>query len=175
MASDKGAEIKLTKIERLMLSNQLKILEKLYPEEASSYSEQRTAIENGYSLHYPWLMEHLYEEMTVQECSDVIDILDMFSALKRGFDSLNDKAGIEENSVRFRGFDGNNETKQMAYARYFVVDLDRFQELRYGDKYSDFNSHSPSLVRYLSMLEIWKGFPNKHTLGKEQIKQLLGI
>lgn len=47
-----GSIMKLTKVERLILSNQYSILEKLYPEEAEHYHLQKKIVENGYSLHY---------------------------------------------------------------------------------------------------------------------------
>ena len=38
--------------QRLILINQYKILEKLYPEEAETYSQHREILEEGYTLHY---------------------------------------------------------------------------------------------------------------------------
>jgi uncharacterized protein len=173
MPPDERDEMKLSKLERLMLSNQLKILEKLYPEEASSYAEKRKAIEYGFALHFPWLMDHIYDEMTVEECKEVLDILEMFSAIKRSYDNLKDKEGIKEDLIRFAGFDGNNEGAQMVYTRYFIVDLDRYVELRYDADYPDFNSHYPSLDRYLTMTAIWKKCKDKYKLSKEEILELL--
>ena len=44
--------MKLDIKERLALSYQLKILEKLYPEDQEYYANHRKAIEDGYELHY---------------------------------------------------------------------------------------------------------------------------
>lgn len=173
MASDEREDMRLSKMERLMLSNQLKILEKLYPEEADSYATQRTAVENGYSLHYPWLMEHLYEEMSVEDCREVLDILEMHRALTYSFDALDEKSGIDQNSIRFRGFDGNNESDKMAYARYYILDLERYEELRSGADFPDFNSHCPTIDRYRRMLIIWRKYPNQFNLSVEKIKSIL--
>jgi len=149
----------------LILSNQLKILERLYPEEADAYANQRKAVEEGYSFHYPSLMDHIYNEMTVEECREVLDILQMFSTIKISFEDLDDKSDIKENRIRFAGFDGNNETRQMIYARYFIVDLERYDELRSGSQYSDYNSHSPSIDRYRRMLKVWEEYPNQYALN----------
>src|SRR5258708_8853622 len=116
----------LDKKERLILSNQLKILEKLYPEEATYYALHRKALENGYSLNYEWLVEHFSEAMTETECLEVLDILDMYRAITFSYAKIKDPAGIEDFWLKFRGFDGNNETSQYSYAQYFVADLGRF-------------------------------------------------
>src|SRR3546814_8285721 len=53
---------KLSRKERLFLSNQMRILEALYPEEAQYISTQRVAVERGYEFLYDFeLMSHIYE------------------------------------------------------------------------------------------------------------------
>jgi hypothetical protein len=115
--------------DRLIIANQLKILEKLYPEEAESYSTQRKAIEKGYKLHYSWLTEWFYEEMPEDECREVLDILEMYRAITFSYQKAQDKKGLEESKIKFRGFDGNEESKQFGYAMYFIADLGRYDEL----------------------------------------------
>ncbi len=168
--------MRLTRTERLLLANQYLILEKLCPEEAESYAKWREALESGYQLHYGWLAEHIYEEeMTDAECREVVDILDMHRALKRAYESLADKSGIEEWRVKFRGFDGNNECKQMGYARYFCA-IDgphnpRFPEVDQGD---NFNSHCPSLGRYRAMLAEWHKSKNEQELTGDDVLRIAG-
>ncbi len=161
--------MQLTKIERWILSNQYHILDRSYPETEDFFREAQQAIEHGYEHEYGRLTQHIYDGqdvMTVVECHEVIDILDMFSALQRAYDALDDKAGIETHSVHFLGFDGNNEGKQMAYARYFCEsDGRKFADL---DHHDDFNSHMPTLGRYRAMLAVWKE-TLKHELPKEDI------
>ena len=144
--------MKLDLKDRLLISNQLKILEKLYPEEAAYYSKHRTAIENGYELHYPWLVEHFYEEMSEAECKEILDILDMYRAITFSSKNIQDLTGIDDYWLKFKGFDGNHEVKQLGYARYFIVDLERYEELKYGMEFPTFNSHSRTLEKYRSML-----------------------
>lgn len=169
--------MKLTKAERWILSNQYRILEALYPGEAKELAEDRDAIERGYEIHYDWMTQHIYEgddTMSTAESKEVVDILAMFSALKSSFASLSDKTGIRASQVEFHGFDGNNETKQMGYARYFVRhDGGRFGDLRKGE-HDDFNSHMPSLDRYRDMLATWQRVADKaHMMSKEQIVAVL--
>jgi uncharacterized protein len=77
-----GITMKLTKIERLLLVNQLLILEKLYPESAKAYKQERTALREGYELHYKDLF-HLIEDETLSEdqCREVLDVLEMYRAI----------------------------------------------------------------------------------------------
>jgi uncharacterized protein YfbU (UPF0304 family) len=165
--------MQLTRAERWILSNQLRILEALYPGEAAYLRQHREAIENGYELHYSWAVEHIYGDeniMTSAECQEVINILDMFGAIKTAYDALEDKSEIEEWTARFDGFDGNNETKQMAYARYFCsLDGGRFTELDRGD---DFNSHTPVLDAYRRMLIEWRNSEDRYHLSKDDLVRI---
>ena len=159
----------LSKFERLIISNQFKILEKLYPEEAEYYSKHRKALENGYKLHYQWIVENLYDEMSEEECQEVIDILSMYRSLTYSYQKLEDKSGIEESDIRFPGFDGNNETNQYSYTNYFIIELDRFKELTGGSEYADFNSHCPMLDLYRRMLSKWKNLKDRNNLTEDEI------
>ncbi len=159
--------------DRLIIANQLKILEKLYPDEAKDYANHRKAIEQGYKLHYSWLAEGFYGEMSESESEEVIEILNMYRAITFSYQRAEDKEGLDESEIKFRGFDGNDEGKQFAYALYFIVDLGRFTELTGGEEYPDLNSGWPSLEKYRQMLETWKQYEDKHSLTIAQIKELL--
>jgi len=159
--------------ERLIISNQLRILEKLYPEEAKELASHRKAVEHGYKLHYKWLVQNFYDEMSEKECAEVIEILSMYRAITFSYNNMEDKSELEEVDIKFQGFDGNEETNQFAYAQYFVIDLGRFQELAYNGEYTDFNSHCPMLDEYRRMLEVWNTCEHKNKLTKEQIKRIL--
>ena len=98
----------------------------------------------------------------------------MYRAITFSFQKLKDKIGINEYHLKFQGFDGNNETDQYSYVCYFIIDLNRFQELKYGLEYPDLNSHSPMLDKYRKMLDVWKEYNNKNQLTKEDIINILG-
>ncbi len=166
--------MKLSKKDRLIIANQLKILAKLYPSESNEYENQRKAIESGYSLNYSGIFDSIYDEISKEECQEVIDILNMYRAITFSFQKLKDKVDIDEYYLKFQGFDGNNETDQYSYVCYFVIDLNRFQELKYGLEYPDLNSHSPMLEKYRKMLEVWKESYNKNQLTKEDIIKIIG-
>ena len=163
----------LTKIERLLLVNQFKILEKIYPEEADYYSQHREALEAGYVLHYDWLFEQLWDEISKEKCREVIDILSMYRAVTFSERKLDKNDRIDHRFLKFRGFDGNEESQLMAYAEYFVQNLRRFTELKYGSDRADFNSHMPMLDEYRAMLEEWKKCTDINELSREEILRIL--
>lgn len=166
--------MELTKKERYIISNQLKILEALFPDEASYYAEQRKAVEYGYELHYSWLTENIDDDvLTEDECKEIVEILNMYRAITFSYNKFENKSDIKRDKIRFIGFDGNEETKQYSYVNYFIIDLDRFKELRNDSEYPDFNSHSPMLDRYRKMLQQWKSFSDKNNLTEDQIKSIL--
>jgi uncharacterized protein YfbU (UPF0304 family) len=166
--------MKLSRVERLILSNQYSILAALYPNEAKSYTEMREIVESGYEFHYSEIAQHILDNddvMSEDECLEVLDILTMFSAIKRSFNSLEDKPSVQEHDIRFRGFDGNNETKYMLYAQFFCDSQGgRFEDLDRGD---NFNSHLPSLDMYRRQLVEWNRSKDKHKLTKEEIERIV--
>lgn len=170
---DNKDKIALSKIERLILSNQYRILEGLYPEDAEQYQENRKAIEEGFELHYEDCFSVLSEDtLTSEECREVIDILSMYRAITF---SNKETYKIENYNLKFRGFDLNDEyeSKRVMYARYFINDLDRFEELKYGNIYADCNSHSLMMDKYRKMLEVWKELGCKYELSKSEIQAIV--
>ena len=159
----------LSRTERWLLANQYRILEALYPDEADSYARKRRVLEDGYELHYRWIAERIYEPpdtMTEGECREVLDILDMFDALRQSRQRFGDMPSVEDWQVTFHGFDGNNETKQMAYARFLVED-GRFTDVV---NERNLNSHMPSMNRYRRQLAVWRRSGDQHHLTADEIQ-----
>ena len=175
--------MKLSRNERFIIVNQLRILEALYPDEANSYINQRIAFESGYESHYEWSMESIATETISEDTSrEVIDVLDMFRAFyyyKKSNECLKD---IDEKSLLFSGYDGNDpvEIRLMEYAKYFINDLGKFKEvLEFKDGNFDFNSNTKKRSKYKRMLSRWlkidpgmkKG--QRHRLTKEQLIDII--
>ena len=166
--------MELTKKERLAFIYQLRIMEALYPVEATDFAQKRTALEEGFGLHYDWLFESLRDELSREECQEVLDILDMYRAIAFGLRNLDEGDALRKHHLaKFSGFDGNNEGQLMAYVRYFIVDLGRYDELKEG-KLPSFNSHTQMLATYQAMLQRWSEFERKFELSREQIATVLG-
>ena len=166
--------MELTKIERLSLINQYLILEKLYPEEQEHYSELRQALENGYTLHYSWCFDFLSDDMPIDECKKVLDILDLYRSITYSDMDLKNVEITKHHYFKFSGFDGNNEPEYMGYTDFFIKKLGRFDELLYDNPNRSFNSHCPMLPKYERMLNVWKHEINKnYQLSSDQILLLL--
>lgn len=172
----------MEKKDRFIIANQLKILESLYPDDAQHYAQCRTAFEEGYESHYDWAMEHISSETLNEEVTrEVVDTLDMYRAIFY-FQRDNDTEDINEFSLKFSGYDGNDpqECKMMGYARYFVVELNRFTEvLETQGEHFDFNSHGERRAKYQRMLRVWKAIPagtregQRHNLTRDQLTSIL--
>lgn len=169
--------MKLSKVERWLLSQQLMILE--YVAEAAGDKEglegatlAREAIESGWEAEYDQYTSYLDGGLSEEGCREVVQVLDMYRALTFGYDELKDKAGIEQSDVTFIGFDGNNETPQMAYARYVCERKGLFTEHEAARKVG-FNSHYPVLDSYRRMLSKWREFGESHDLTSDQIKAIV--
>ena len=158
-----------------MLANQYRILEKLYPEEADHYERAREVLERGFTLNFDDYIPHIYERtMSEDACKEVLEMLDMFSALERSYRHLPKKPdGVSERDVTFLGFDGNHETEQLSYASFLIEKEGKWREL--ADHGDHLNSHAPLLGSYHRMLEVWEEFPmeEKYELSADNIRQIV--
>ena len=170
--------------QRLILVNQYKILKCLTDNvtEQQDYDNLITALENGYELHYQDCFEYMGEnDLTVEECREVLDILEMYRGIIYSYNALKLKkepTTLKEEDVMFPGFDCNNEYKQLSYVRYFIVDLDRYSEIQELNKTDNYNSHSKWLDRYVRMLQKWSVYVkddkvNQYLLDEKQIRNLI--
>ncbi len=167
--------LKLTYKERLQYSFQLKILEALYPNEASYYGNLRKAIEEGYTLNYSDISGFISEEeLSINNCREVLDILDMYRSIIFSYIKLvNEKKNVNltKDNVKFPGFDGNEETKLLLYTTYYLDDLNRYSEIKeFSNGY--YNSHTQMIDKYRKMLSCWKQ-KNKKIMTEEEILSLL--
>ncbi len=168
--------MKLDIKERLMLSFQLKILEKLYPEANEYYAKHRKAIEEGYELHYSWITKHLSEGLKKEECTFVLDVLDMYGSFNLFFNELKKPERLTSELVKFPGFDRNNEIVYLAYTNYCIEDLDRFNEIKKNTN-KDYNSLTPVIPKYKKMVAKWNEYKvdDKYQLTEEQIYEFINI
>ena len=170
----------LTRLQRLFLSNQYRILEALYPDQADDYAVRREAIELGYELLYDWDVEYIYDGediLTKEESLEVWNTFDMFDALRRSADNLGKLDWLlEQPNSSFMGYDGNHETKFMAFSEFTIERLQRFRYIALpANNY--FNSHRPMRPMYRDMLARWHEISdaNRLELTEDQIKHILGV
>lgn len=173
-------EVKFTKTERAIFVYLFKILQNQNDNDFD-YENLIKALQCGFSLHYDEVFLGLYdEELSREECLEVLDILEMYRGIIYSYNILRSAGKCSKLSdpiVKFPGFDGNNETKQLAYTQYFIMDLKRYSEINeISEGY--YNSHCPMLNKYRNMLQKWneyKSLPNRYEMNEEQILTLLSI
>jgi uncharacterized protein len=162
----------MTKAVRLSLIYQMKILEKLYPEEAEVLWQNRTALEEGFMLEYKSIFESLSDELSEGECRAVIDILDMYRALTFSLRGIEKSDDLQSHHLaKFAGFDGINEGRLMNYA-HTIVDSDRYNELKKG-KFPPLDSHTQMLPTYQEMFKRWNQIGKSSKMSRDQIASVL--
>ena len=67
--------MKFTPTERLILANQLQILEHVDYDQAPYYAYQRKALQSGYEAHYADLFQEIHDKpMSEQQCDIVVEV-----------------------------------------------------------------------------------------------------
>ena len=177
-------KIELSIYERQVLINQLEILKKLNRKEfdEKDFNNKIEALKTGYELHYQDVFEEISDEtLPYDKCREVLNILVMFRGIIYSYNHLKQEKKLLKlttNDVKFIGFDGNNETKQMLYTKYFISDLNRYSEIQQlcGNDF-DYNSHYPMISTYRIMLDIWNRYrqslDNAYLMSEEEIRELL--
>ena len=168
----------LTRTDRAKFIYLLKIL-KNQGDTDYDYDNMIKALQCGFCLHYRDVFDCLYdEEISAEGCQEVLDILEMYRGIIYSYNNLKREGllkTLKDDDVRFKGFDGNNETKQMSYATYFIVDLERYAEIE-DLSHGYYNSHIQMLSKYRSMLAKWeeyKSIKNRYMMNEQQILALL--
>jgi uncharacterized protein YfbU (UPF0304 family) len=166
-------------VDRLILVMLSEIHEKLEIKDGVDTKFLKAALYGGHTwaLDWDWPGITQVEETEASVVSEVVNILDMYDMLELSFDGLTagEQAAIGEYSVRFHGFDGNDETAHMSAARFFVDEMDRFTRF----KGRDFNSHMPVVGTARRMLEIYgplrseAGMRASPRLTADEISQVL--
>lgn len=103
----------------------------------------------------------LLREQSIRE--EVREIFAMFFALRRSYDALPDKSGINESLITFDGFDGNNEDEYLDIANQLAACSRDIQA---------FDSHMPRLRGYQMMLQKWRSSQDKENLTNADILRI---
>ena len=161
----------MTKTERLILVNQLKILAHLEPENSDSYKEDIEILENGYSVFYDSITGNIYDEMEEEKGNLVLNILDLYCAVECFKKNCGNLDGLK--NTEFLGFDGNFETDYMVFARFLVEKQHKFMEIKEAKGSFDFNSHSCMVPTYKSILEKWeKNLKKLWPVSREEFEKI---
>ncbi len=101
----------------------------------------------------------LNEQREMFVIEEVRKIRDMFSILKRCFDALPDKSGINPAYVQFDGFDRNYESKYLAAA--VQIRLERA-----------YDSHAEMLPLYQLLMQRWEASDDMQNLTHSDLVRI---
>ncbi|EBL7240153.1 YfbU family protein [Salmonella enterica] len=137
--------MEMTNAQRLILSNQYKMMTMLDPTNAERYRRLQTIIERGYGLQMREL-DREFGELTEETCRTIIDIMEMYHALHVSWTNLKDTQAIDERRVTFLGFDAATH---------------------------GFNAQTPMWEKYQRMLNVWHACPRQYHLSANEINQII--
>lgn len=161
-------DMQLDPFQRLLLMNQYRILEALYPDEAGSFQRAYEVVERGYEWHYRQLPAvEMMSRMSVEASQEIRDILSIFEAIQDAQAISADDALKDNHYLKFHGFSGNEETSLMTYTEF----LKRAGEWSHVGHPSRAYSPGPQFRRYQRMLEVWRR--QGHSIGDAQLRELV--
>ena len=160
---------------RLVLANQYKILALLDKGSAENW-EAAAEIAQEFQPYtgFPGMdamLDYRRDPLTVEEQNFVMDALEVFAALQDA-EEAGCKPPAPYNDSTFPGFDGNNETKLMAYARDLRDRLHKWQYVKVAS--ADLNSHYPTVDMYERVIGAWKQVGKPRRLSEEQYARVAG-
>lgn len=91
--------MEMTNAQRLILSNQYKMMTMLDPDNAERYRRLQTIVERGFGLQMREL-DREFGELKEETCRLIIDIMEMYHALHVST-NLKDQPSIDERRVTF--------------------------------------------------------------------------
>jgi uncharacterized protein YfbU (UPF0304 family) len=166
--------MEMTNAQRLILSNQYKMMTMLDPDNAERYRRLQTIIEKGFGLQMREL-DRDFTDLSEETCRSIINIMEMYHALQVSNvnlrDHLKEKADIDERRLSFLGFDAATEARYLSYVRFLVNTEGRYTHFDSGTH--GFNSQTPMWDKYLRMLEVWQACPRQYHLCAIEIVQII--
>ena len=162
--------MEMTHAQRLILSNQYKMMAMLEPDNAERYRRYQTIIERGYGLQLRELDKE-FGELTEATCRQLIDIMEMHHALHVSWSNLKDANAIEERRLAFLGFDAATEARYLGYVRFMVNIEGRYTQFDSGTH--GFNAQTPMWEKYQRMLAVWHTCPRQYHLSANEIAQII--
>ncbi|MDU4095702.1 MAG: YfbU family protein, partial [Pantoea sp.] len=151
----------MTHAQRLILSNQYKLMTLLDPDNGERYRRLQTIIERGYSLQMREL-DREFGELNEEVCRAIINIMEMHHALRVSWENLKDRAAIDERRLHFLGFDAATEARYLGYVRFMVNIEGRYTHFDGGTH--GFNAQTPMWDKYQRMLAVWQTCPRQYHL-----------
>jgi uncharacterized protein YfbU (UPF0304 family) len=166
--------VEISKKDRVILINQYRILAALNKDEADHYNELIGILENGYEIFYSMIDEWISDDMPYDEGKFVLNVFDLYRAIEDLKRSSKNQELHDHHHSYFAGFDGNNETQYMGFARFLIEKQGKFSEQeQYLRKNDNLNSHMPMIGKYQRMLEKAKSIESIWNMNVEEALEIL--
>lgn len=162
--------MEMTHAQRLILTNQYKIMAMLEPESAERFRRYQTIIERGYGLQMRELDKE-FGKLPEETCRTLIDIMEMHHALQVSWANLKTQGGIDPRRLAFLGFDAATESRYLGYVRFMVNIEGRYTHFDAGTH--GFNAQTPMWEKYQRMLALWQTCPRQYHLSVNEIAQII--
>ncbi|OON37098.1 hypothetical protein BTJ39_20455 [Izhakiella australiensis] len=161
----------ISNAQRLIISNQYRLLALLEPAQEKHYRRLRTIVERGYGLQMGELERDFGALMSEDACYKVIQTMEMYHALQVSWNNLKEKSGIDERRLNFLGFDAATEGQLLGYVRFLVESEGSYPD--FDASQHGFNAQTPMWEKYQRMLSIWQTCPRQYHLSANEIVQVL--
>lgn len=163
--------MEMTNAQRLILSNQYKLMSQLDPENASQYQRLQTIVERGYELQMCELNKE-FGCLSETQCREVIDSMEMYHAMQESYNLLKDTESqdVDPRRLIFLGFDLATEAALVNYVRFLVNSEGLYPQFDKGDHH--FNSQVPMQDKYRRMLSTWRNCPRQYHLSASELRQI---
>ncbi|NAW64661.1 YfbU family protein [Photobacterium halotolerans] len=164
--------MEMTHAQRLILSNQYRLMAQLAPEQAGKFQRLQTIVERGYGLQLRELDKD-FGALSEDECKEIIQVMEMHHAMQESCNQLNeaDQTRIDTRRLTFLGFDAASEPQQMHYVRFLTTVENLYPHFLPSEH--NFNSHVPMQSKYRRMLSGWQKCPRQYHLSATEIQQIL--
>ncbi|HAS6052331.1 TPA: YfbU family protein [Vibrio vulnificus] len=163
--------MEMSNAQRLILSNQYKLMSQLDPENAEKYQRFQTIVERGYELQMRELNKD-YGCITEALCKEIIDVMEMYHAMQESFRMLDadESTQVDQRRLQFLGFDIASEAQLVHYVRFLTESEGLYPQFDKGDHL--FNSQMPMLEKYRRMLATWRKCPRQYHLCATELRQI---
>lgn len=170
---NRGRAPQLSDGEKLIAMMLAEFIEKSGVDVDNDVSLVQKAIVGGHYWALGWEMPHIFHGHADKQrrVGFVVDVLEMWRFLEDDYDrySEDEKAELASkiapyNTIRFPGFDGNEEGEYYSIALFLVRDLKRFS--RFGEEQRSLNSHHNTVERYGRMLRAFEPIRKTLDFGK---------
>lgn len=161
--------MEMTNAQRLILSNQYKMMTMLDPTNAERYRRLQTIIERGYGLQMREL-DREFGELTEETCRTIIDIMEMYHALHVSGLTLKTPSPLMSAASHFWVLMPQRK-RASRYVRFMVNVEGRYTHFDAGTH--GFNAQTPMWEKYQRMLSVWHSCPRQYHLSANEINQII--